>query len=229
MPVPALRLLEIIGAPGTIRTSDPQIRSLMLYPAELRARGKRSPSRMSQPAQPRCGRRAVGLEPVAMLRASLFTVFALGGCMAPANPPSLAPRAIEMRADAVDPVPSMPPAQPLDSSLASRIAALLAEATAGDADFAKSEASGSSALAAGRKATEGSEAWIGAQAAQSALEVARQRTAAALGEVDSLVVAQAEAVARDPSTGGLSELQAAQAVIEAMVNRQTARIEQLTR
>ena len=27
------------GAPGTIRTSDPQIRSLMLYPAELRARG----------------------------------------------------------------------------------------------------------------------------------------------------------------------------------------------
>ena len=29
-----------IGAPGTIRTSDPQIRSLMLYPAELRARGR---------------------------------------------------------------------------------------------------------------------------------------------------------------------------------------------
>jgi exopolysaccharide production protein ExoZ len=29
---------EEIGAPGTIRTSDPQIRSLMLYPAELRAR-----------------------------------------------------------------------------------------------------------------------------------------------------------------------------------------------
>ena len=30
-----------LGAPGTIRTSDPQIRSLMLYPAELRAREKR--------------------------------------------------------------------------------------------------------------------------------------------------------------------------------------------
>ena len=29
---------DVIGAPGTIRTSDPQIRSLMLYPAELRAR-----------------------------------------------------------------------------------------------------------------------------------------------------------------------------------------------
>jgi hypothetical protein len=31
-------MLEENGAPGTIRTSDPQIRSLMLYPAELRAR-----------------------------------------------------------------------------------------------------------------------------------------------------------------------------------------------
>jgi hypothetical protein len=31
-------LAKIFGAPGTIRTSDPQIRSLMLYPAELRAR-----------------------------------------------------------------------------------------------------------------------------------------------------------------------------------------------
>jgi hypothetical protein len=30
--------LVFSGAPGTIRTCDPQIRSLMLYPAELRAR-----------------------------------------------------------------------------------------------------------------------------------------------------------------------------------------------
>ena len=30
------------GAPGTIRTSDPQIRSLMLYPAELRVLGRRA-------------------------------------------------------------------------------------------------------------------------------------------------------------------------------------------
>jgi hypothetical protein len=29
---------EIIGAPEEIRTPDPQIRSLVLYPAELRAR-----------------------------------------------------------------------------------------------------------------------------------------------------------------------------------------------
>src|SRR6202795_4378570 len=30
--------LEMFGAPGEIRTPDPQIRSLVLYPAELRAR-----------------------------------------------------------------------------------------------------------------------------------------------------------------------------------------------
>ncbi len=33
-----LKSFEKNGAPGTIRTSGPQIRSLVLYPAELRAR-----------------------------------------------------------------------------------------------------------------------------------------------------------------------------------------------
>jgi hypothetical protein len=34
----APQLIEFDGAPGEIRTPDPQVRSLMLYPAELRAR-----------------------------------------------------------------------------------------------------------------------------------------------------------------------------------------------
>src|SRR5689334_15812808 len=38
------------GAPGTIRTSDPQIRSLMLYPAELRARFRGRAGRRCRPA-----------------------------------------------------------------------------------------------------------------------------------------------------------------------------------
>ena len=33
-----LQTLDFIGAPEEIRTPDPQIRSLVLYPAELRAR-----------------------------------------------------------------------------------------------------------------------------------------------------------------------------------------------
>src|SRR5436309_9804070 len=35
--VPGAGHRRVIGAPGEIRTPDPQIRSLMLYPAELRA------------------------------------------------------------------------------------------------------------------------------------------------------------------------------------------------
>jgi hypothetical protein len=31
--------MEVSGAPGTTRTFDPQLRKLMLYPTELRARG----------------------------------------------------------------------------------------------------------------------------------------------------------------------------------------------
>src|SRR5579872_6875533 len=48
---------EIGGAPGTIRTSDPQIRSLMLYPAELRARFSLNHSDPEGPvaAKPVCG------------------------------------------------------------------------------------------------------------------------------------------------------------------------------
>ena len=34
----APKSLKMLGAPGEIRTPDPQIRSLVLYPAELRAR-----------------------------------------------------------------------------------------------------------------------------------------------------------------------------------------------
>jgi hypothetical protein len=36
--VPRRRYLRGNGGPGAIRTPDPQIRSLMLYPAELRVR-----------------------------------------------------------------------------------------------------------------------------------------------------------------------------------------------
>ena len=31
-------MIDFVGGPGAIRTPDPQIRSLMLYPAELRVR-----------------------------------------------------------------------------------------------------------------------------------------------------------------------------------------------
>ena len=44
---------DVNGAPGTIRTSDPQIRSLVLYPAELRARFSFGSSGHQGPIPPR--------------------------------------------------------------------------------------------------------------------------------------------------------------------------------
>ena len=38
----AINSNDLFGAPERIRTSDPQIRSLVLYPAELRARAGRA-------------------------------------------------------------------------------------------------------------------------------------------------------------------------------------------
>ena len=37
--VKSAQVIELASAPGEIRTPDPQVRSLMLYPTELRARG----------------------------------------------------------------------------------------------------------------------------------------------------------------------------------------------
>src|SRR3546814_13438246 len=42
----------VTGAPGEIRTPDPQVRSLVLYPAELRARMKQKRNFAGIPAVP---------------------------------------------------------------------------------------------------------------------------------------------------------------------------------
>jgi hypothetical protein len=160
---------------------------------------------------------------------TLVLSLAAAGCVAPANPPSLMPRAIESRRDVSPTPPPAVAARPASASLMAKLAALLADAQAGERDFAKASATGGAALKAGRAAAPGSEAWIAAQQVQSALQVARQRSAAALAEVDTLAVTQGELESRDPAAGGFVQIQAAQAEIEAIVARQTAMLERLTR
>src|SRR6202007_3231361 len=90
------------GAPGTIRTSDPQIRSLMLYPAELRARAGaslRGRLALTQPPSPTFAaalrRRRRAPRPGAMrCLVPLLAVTLLAACTTvTAGPePSLAPR-----------------------------------------------------------------------------------------------------------------------------------------
>ena len=185
---------------------------------------------MGAVTQPRCGGVGVGLDRLSMKPLfALPTVLALSGCLAAANPPSLMPRAIETRSEAAEPPPATPVTKPVEAAIVRKIAALLAEATTADAEFAKADAAGAAAIRAGRGAAVGSEAWVNAEQSRSALVTTRQHLASTLSEIDSLVIAQADAASINPTVGGLDELRAAQSVIEAMVTRATARLDDLNR
>ena len=76
-------------------------------------------------------------------------------------------------------------------------------------------------LERGHLAQPGTEAWVNAQAARSSIQVVRDRSAAALAEVDSLAIGQNAS----DRPKGIPELREAQVEIEAIVARQTAAIE----
>ena len=106
---------------------------------------------------------------------------------------------------------------------------LLTDAKSGDADFARLERSNAAILIAGQRSAPGSEAWLSAEMLRSALEVARQKSASALADVDALVVTRSEQASRDPSTAGLDEILSTQAKIAAIVERQSQRLAALSR
>jgi hypothetical protein len=165
-----------------------------------------------------------------MKRLTITSVCILAAaCTAPANPPSLLPRAIEKRAEAVILPPRVEVPKSVDPALPAKINALLVDARAGEADFGKTLASGRMALASGRTASAGSEAWITAEIVLSALQVARQRSASALSEIDTLAINQGELASRDSTVGGLLEIQTAQTEIETIVARQTSILDALNR
>jgi hypothetical protein len=151
------------------------------------------------------------------------------GCSTPANPPSLLPRAIELRPETASPPTPVAGPQAIDLALTTKLKALLTEARAGNADFVKAEASGVRALEAGRRATLGSEAWVAAELVRSALQVARQRSAGALAEIDTIAVNQSELALRNNTGGDIADILAAQGEIEAIVTQQTTRLDALSR
>lgn len=119
---------------------------------------------------------------------ALLLTAALVGCSVPdTRIPSLAPRA----AEAVD--PRMPVAEPqlsniADAGLRRELAALVAQAEAGDAQFrAAAPAVERAASAAGPRE---SESWVVAQQALSALVAARGPVTRALGDIDELGAAR---------------------------------------
>ena len=137
--------------------------------------------------------------------------------------PSLAPRAIEQRGEEVVETPLPPPA-PADATMGAQIAALLAEARRGDADFTALIEESRRAVSAAKGSGEGSERWLTAQQMLSALDAARQPTAAAMTALDSLYVELAARVTADASVGGLTESEAAHAEVQAIYDRQIAQL-----
>ncbi len=149
-------------------------------------------------------------------------------CSTAADPPSLLPRAIESQSREIITAPADAPAA-ADTVLVARLKRLFDDARAGDAMFAAAEKSNASSLNMRRTAVEGSEAWIATEMARSALEVARQRSASALADVDALLVENTEAASGGNKVAGLAEILAVQSEIAAIVDRQTRRLNTLTR
>ena len=114
----------------------------------------------------------------------LPTTIVLGACSAAGGPyPSLQPRAAEAIDPRVQPVRAMND-RPVTPALATRLAALVDQARAGESAFDPAAAE-AERLAAASGAVE-SESWIAAQEALSAAVAARNPTALAQADIDAL-------------------------------------------
>lgn len=159
-----------------------------------------------------------------MRAAILLLLPALSSCNSLGPVPSLAPRPIE-KIDLASPPPlSVAAPAPLDAGLAQRVTRLIGDARDGGARFDAADRANGATIARGLRAAEGSDAWITAQTALSALEAGRQQSAEALASIDGLLVAQAAG-----NGVGMTELEAARDEASAIVARQSARLAELTR
>jgi len=156
--------------------------------------------------------------------ALIMLPLAMAGCAGLDNIPSLAPRPMEKMDLGSPAAPPPVVAVPASGALNARIGELMANVRAGDAAFMTEERTNSRTIAAGLRASEGSEAWIAGETARSALEAARQKSADALAALDQLLVE-----ASTEGGAGLAEIGAAKEQADAIVSRQTARLDELSR
>jgi hypothetical protein len=154
----------------------------------------------------------------------LVTLLLLSACSAPGGSyPSLQPRA----AEAIDPrVPVTKPMneRPVAPALASRLAALVDDARAGDAAF-ESAAAEAERLAAAAGAPH-SDSWITAQEGLTAAIAARKQTATALSDIDEMG-ANALRTQGGIAPNDLSVIRNAAAEVGALDRRQAERIDSI--
>ena len=157
---------------------------------------------------------------------SLFAPFLalalLSACGPQVNAPSLAPRAVEKQP--IDlPAEASEPETPVDPDLASRIAPLVAAAQAGDRAFATQRTATEAAVARARAAAQGSEGWIVAQQALSALDTARGPVRDSVAAIDAMRSEPANA-----ASGNRAAIDAAAATIEALDDAEAAAVAALS-
>lgn len=123
-------------------------------------------------------------DPARAILASML-VLVTAGCGGSSEPyPSLAPRPIEQISMA-EPNRPEAPAAVADPAAVQRYAPLIARARGADGDFRRVLEEERPALARGRGAGEGSEAWLAAQVSLSRIETARGPVAKALADLDA--------------------------------------------
>ncbi|PXA84866.1 hypothetical protein DMC47_39650, partial [Nostoc sp. 3335mG] len=116
---------------------------------------------------------------------ALLLTAALAGCAGQSGTyPSLAPRPIEQLSLA-EPNRPAPPAAVADPAAVARYAPLIEQARKADTDFRRVLEEERPALAKGRGAGQGSDAWLAAQVSLSRIETARGPVAKALADLDS--------------------------------------------
>lgn len=117
--------------------------------------------------------------------AALLLLVAMTGCTGPSSGyPSLAPRPIEEMSLA-EPTRAAPPPAVASEAAAARYAPLIAQARDADAAFRRTLEDEGGALARGRAAAIGSEAWTAAQQSLSRVETARGPVVRIVSELDA--------------------------------------------
>ena len=143
----------------------------------------------------------------------ILPVLLVSGCT-PVTAPSLAPRLAE-KIPVDPPVPYVEEVSPVDPALPARLAPLVAQAEEGHRAFTKAQAAAEKAAAAA--GAQGSESWIVAQQALSALEGARDPVQQAAGAIDTIRAEPANA-----APGNHAAVEQAAARIQALADEEAA-------
>jgi len=158
-----------------------------------------------------------------ILPSLLSVLLLMPGCASQISAPSLGPRAVEKQPIDMPLMDGSEAEHPADAALATRIAALVAAAQAGQKDFLQHQASASAAVGRAAGTGVGSDAWIAAQEALTSLDSARGATRDAAAALDALREDPANA-----APGNQKAIDAAAAEIAQIAQAQSSAVGELS-